>query len=318
MLDSIEKLEAIVSWYDKISDEPVRQLMIQKDFELRNQVEQLIGQKLPNDISSLYKIYDGESEIGLGSFLGHSFMNLKQISLALENCKTFIKPTEPKIPNTAEADIIINNIVKVYKRNIQQGKSFWPLNIVSNKNWYKIFTKCSPTSGEGPYLYPTAGTTDREREVLKLKDGDQDTIWALTRKLHELEKDSYHWDELSLTIYQNDRLEVEREFYNFDQIIPLTSTPNDCIKKKYFHIKWLPIIHDGCGNYIGIDLDPDTAGVIGQVIVFGRDEEDMFVISENWHDFLDILLSIIKIDDNEFLSHGHMHDILKQKLYPRL
>ena len=59
----------------------------------------------------------------------------------------------------------------------------------------------------------------------------------------------------------------EEEFLNFDAFL----IPAKCIKETYVNYKWIPISKDYGGNNIGIDVDPDEKGEMGQVINFGRD-----------------------------------------------
>ncbi len=39
-------------------------------------------------------------------------------------------------------------------------------------------------------------------------------------------------------------------------------------------------------NHIGIDLEPGPCGVVGQVINFGRDQEQKYVLARSWAHFL--------------------------------
>ncbi|WP_315822649.1 SMI1/KNR4 family protein [Paraflavitalea speifideaquila] len=59
---------------------------------------------------------------------------------------------------------------------------------------------------------------------------------------------------------------------------------NHKIGRLYTH--WIPIFCDHSGNFAGIDLDPDTKGIKGQVINFGRDESLKFQIAPNLTAFL--------------------------------
>lgn len=68
------------------------------------------------------------------------------------------------------------------------------------------------------------------------------------------------------------------------------SFEKDTIKEQSYHANWLPIAFDHGGNYIGIDFSPDKLGTLGQIINFGRDEEELFVISRSFDVFLDIVL----------------------------
>jgi hypothetical protein len=41
---------------------------------------------------------------------------------------------------------------------------------------------------------------------------------------------------------------------------------------------WIPLLSDWEGNHIGVDLEPGPSGKVGQVINFGRDEEEKYVL----------------------------------------
>jgi cell wall assembly regulator SMI1 len=57
------------------------------------------------------------------------------------------------------------------------------------------------------------------------------------------------------------------------------SAPSGAIKEMYASPGWIPFAIDGGGNSLGIDLDPGPAGTRGQVINFGRDEFEKFVLA---------------------------------------
>jgi cell wall assembly regulator SMI1 len=64
------------------------------------------------------------------------------------------------------------------------------------------------------------------------------------------------------------------------------SFPANAVKPIYINLKWIPFVHDGSGNHLGIDLDPGPAGTCGQVINFGTDEHDKFVLAPSLQEFL--------------------------------
>ncbi|NPC91257.1 hypothetical protein HOO54_03060 [Bacillus sp. WMMC1349] len=66
-------------------------------------------------------------------------------------------------------------------------------------------------------------------------------------------------------------------------------------------LSWIPISSDGSGNHIGIDLDPDKEGKVGQVINFGADEEVKYVIAYQLKDFLIHITNTLK---EAFLLEG--------------
>ena len=61
---------------------------------------------------------------------------------------------------------------------------------------------------------------------------------------------------------------------------------NDKMVPMYVNPFRVPFIHDGGGNFIGIDLLPNKAGNKGQIIAFGVDEIMVRCIAENMNDFL--------------------------------
>ncbi|KAF7311525.1 hypothetical protein MKEN_01054800 [Mycena kentingensis (nom. inval.)] len=58
----------------------------------------------------------------------------------------------------------------------------------------------------------------------------------------------------------------------------MRSVPTGWVRKAYSQRGWLPLIADKAGNYVGVDLNPDEGGSIGQVIVFGRDFDTKVVL----------------------------------------
>ena len=50
---------------------------------------------------------------------------------------------------------------------------------------------------------------------------------------------------------------------------------------------WIPFASDSGGNCLGIDLDPGPTGTRGQVINFGRDEDEKFVLAPSMNEFLE-------------------------------
>lgn len=95
-----------------------------------------------------------------------------------------------------------------------------------------------------------------------------------------------------------DRTQMEAEWKSwreFDEDVVLNdpkcfkSNPIGAIKRLYSNPKWIPIAHDGSGNYIGVDLDADKLGKKGQVINFGRDEDSKYVFASSLNEFIELL-----------------------------
>lgn len=64
------------------------------------------------------------------------------------------------------------------------------------------------------------------------------------------------------------------------------SYPVNAIKPIYINVKWISFSHDWGGNHLGIDLDPGPAGTVGQVINFGRDQKDKYVLAPSFRIFI--------------------------------
>ncbi|MEK6347289.1 MAG: SMI1/KNR4 family protein [Burkholderia sp.] len=87
---------------------------------------------------------------------------------------------------------------------------------------------------------------------------------------------------------------IDENAMNDDCAEFMGSEPQGFIKPLYSNRNWIPFSHDGGGNHVGMDFDPDAQGAVGQVIAFGRDEDlkrllansfEAFV--EGWIDWLD-------------------------------
>ena len=94
-------------------------------------------------------------------------------------------------------------------------------------------------------------------------------------------------------------------------------TPENSIKKVYYNRNWIPIISDLTGNYIAIDLDPNPEGKIGQIINFGADEYEHFVIADNFNLFFKRINHYIltnNINDKNLENWGHITDLLRKEL----
>ena len=65
-----------------------------------------------------------------------------------------------------------------------------------------------------------------------------------------------------------------------------TSTPRKAIQLRYSSEEWIALAVPYSSNYLGVDLKPGPKGFLGQVINFGRDEDDKFVLAWSWAWFL--------------------------------
>ncbi|RDB36803.1 MAG: hypothetical protein DCC88_03255 [Spirobacillus cienkowskii] len=78
------------------------------------------------------------------------------------------------------------------------------------------------------------------------------------------------------------------------------------IKEKYVNRGWIPFAEDCGGNYLGIDLDPDINGTYGQVINFGRNEDNKYVLADSFLGFLKWY--VLQLQNKNFIAKGDEDD----------
>lgn len=270
-------------------------------------IERLIGESLPDDVRSLYGYADGQVDDSPGLFHADRFMSAAEVVRQLEFSVSLVKPERPAVDDPLASERIIRRIVERY------------IELCTKKNFlgvrersYRITGRFGVSSLEGPYVYRKDGAGTESREAVRLRDCDD--IYALAGELFELEKASWNWDAVAFEISGKDDYTIHREFYDFDTELGITSTPEGAIRKKYFHYKWLPVLSDGSGNYIGVDLDPGPAGAKGQVIIFDRDEEALFVVADGLPSFFDWVIEESKNPESAYAtSRVHLHDLIRKE-----
>lgn len=96
--------------------------------------------------------------------------------------------------------------------------------------------------------------------------------------LDEIEHELEAWRELI------EELKADGSLAEFDE--DQESQPEGHVKPVYMDPLWVPFASDSGGNFLAIDLDPDTQGTVGQVINMGRDEHTKYVIAPSFGAFL--------------------------------
>jgi len=99
---------------------------------------------------------------------------------------------------------------------------------------------------------------------------------------------------------------------NAEMASAMKSLPEGHIKPLYADPKWIPFAHDQSGNHLGVDLDPDSKGLVGQVIVFGRDEDCKKLVAPSFQSFVDAVVRELEggnfILRDEILEFHHYPD----------
>jgi cell wall assembly regulator SMI1 len=84
---------------------------------------------------------------------------------------------------------------------------------------------------------------------------------------------------------------LDEDDMNADCADAMGSDPEGAIKPMYCNRSWIPLTHDGGGNHIGLDYDPDRLGQRGQVIAFGRDEDTKRLLANDFDAFMQTYLA---------------------------
>ena len=87
--------------------------------------------------------------------------------------------------------------------------------------------------------------------------------------------------------------------------------PEGAVDPAYINPRWIPLTSDGSSNHIGLDLDPWPNGRVGQVILFGRDEDVKIVLAESLGKFLEWIAELLE-SGNYRLDAAQDEDVLRQ------
>jgi len=228
-MELVNKLQKIVSIQKYNSDEnigvfnkPINEHQIKK-------IEKLIGEPLPKDFLTLYSSANGQVDNASGVLFGHRFMDSDEIARQLEISLSLIKPEIKKIENKEKSNELLKKIVDFYVDNAPK-RNFLGI----KKKWYKIEFQCGIDSYGGPYLYSNENTTANEREIVNIDSKLYENISKTIKEIHELERESYNWDNLEFAVFSNGEFKVERTFYDFENQIQFSSIPENAIRKKIF------------------------------------------------------------------------------------
>jgi cell wall assembly regulator SMI1 len=94
-----------------------------------------------------------------------------------------------------------------------------------------------------------------------------------------------HWKCWSEMVEASERGEDDGMLDEFSR--ESTSSPDGEIQRLHACRAWIPLVQMNDSNHIGIDLDPGPCGGVGQVINFGRDPEQKYVLARSWAHFLE-------------------------------
>lgn len=160
------------------------------------------------------------------------------------------------------------------------------------------------------------------KEVYRLHDGQKTTDLSAAGIFYgvcflPLDQMVYHW---SIWVETNEHIDKEGWRDELDE--PQVSFSPGKVRAIYSNNRWIPfgLIAQNC--YLGLDFDPAPDGVEGQVINFGREEEQKMVLAESFGEFLNRYVYELEqgnflIDDNdgwvEFLPKSLAHRVIERR-----
>ena len=125
------------------------------------------------------------------------------------------------------------------------------------------------------------------RQLYRWHDGENDDRWGHIYglpllPLHQAAAELKAWTEV-LADFGGNRYEI-----------PGGAWPEGAVDSAYINPLRIPLTHDGSGNHIGLDFDPWPRGRVGQVILFGRDEDVKVVLAESLGKFLEWIAGMLE------------------------
>lgn len=146
------------------------------------------------------------------------------------------------------------------------------------------------------------------RQLYRWHDGDDITetdtyghIYGLPLlSLRHAESQWKAWGEVL-----NDKIFAGNRYWSVDGVRMYgAGWPAGAVDPAYINRRWIPLTHDWSGNHIGLDYDPWPAGRIGQVIIFGRDEDVKVVLAESLGKFLGWIADLLESGNFRLDSTG--------------
>lgn len=124
----------------------------------------------------------------------------------------------------------------------------------------------------------------------RIHDGQRQRPGALYGlALHSLDEILEHWE--------------QARTFGMDEVFEKgvhSSQPEGAVQLVTLHPGWLPLTYDGGGNHLAIDLAPGPKGTVGQIILYGPDDEDRHVAAASWGSFLGILADELEAGNFRF------------------
>lgn len=90
------------------------------------------------------------------------------------------------------------------------------------------------------------------------------------------------------------------------------AVPNGPIKQIWWNPMWIPILHNGGGDYHCIDMDPDEGGDVGQFIKFQHETGPSHVVASSFGCFVTTFANDLERGKYEFdMEQGAVRPVAK-------
>ncbi len=125
------------------------------------------------------------------------------------------------------------------------------------------------------------------RQLYRWHDGENDDRWGhfYGLPLLPLQHVAAEWQQWKKTL---------ADIGGNPYAIPGGSWPEGAVDPAYTNPGWIPLTSDGSGGHIGLDLAPWPGGRVGQIILFGRDEDVKVVLAESLGQFLEWIAGMLE------------------------
>ncbi|WLF79910.1 Cell wall assembly regulator [Lodderomyces elongisporus] len=247
---------------------------------------------LPNCVVAFFKLTDGQSNFGSslnietnGLIFGLKLMSLDEIMVQTENWRK----VSDYINNEARLENYkSNNLSKLptshanngqYQKKIGLGVG---VNTSSTTNLININNNNNNSSNNNNNNNNSNNNINNNNSNNNNINTSEMSSRRTSFDLSQVESRS----STSTTSHDASNIETATKKHKTKKMPRQRAIPPGTIHETFAHPMWIPMVTDEVGNYIGIDLCPASQGVMGQVILFGRDFDFKFQIAETWGDFL--------------------------------